>query len=221
MHTTRAPQAPVRQHKPGGRAYEMLTAVSTTMGRGPAARAIAGISGVTDGARLIDIGCGPGTAVREAARRGASATGVDPSGDMLRLARWISSLRRARTAFRAGPQPYGRVTWLQGRAEVLPLCESSATLVWALSSAHHWDNRAAALREISGALMPAGRVLLAERLTSPGARGHAAHGITRGQADDLAKELTAAGFTDVHILTRQIRHKMLIIVEGTKSATSG
>jgi ubiquinone/menaquinone biosynthesis C-methylase UbiE len=209
MSATSAPQAPVNQHKPGGRTYEILTAVSMTMGRGPGARAVAPPADETTADQVVDIGCGPGTAVREAARRGARATGIDPSADMLRLARWISSIRGSRN-----------VTWLQGRAEVLPVRDGSATLAWALSSVHHWDNRAAALREIDRALAPAGRVLLAERLTKPGAHGHASHGITRDQAEALAKELTAAGFADVHVLTRHTRHRTLITVEGTKRSAS-
>ena len=44
----------------------------------PNARLAADIAGVSAADRVVDIGCGPGGAVREAARRGACATGVDP-----------------------------------------------------------------------------------------------------------------------------------------------
>ena len=36
--------------------------------------------------QVVDLGCGPGVAAREAARRGARVTGVDPAPVMLRLA---------------------------------------------------------------------------------------------------------------------------------------
>src|SRR5687768_12451985 len=51
------------------------------------ARLAADITGVSDSDLVVDVGCGPGGAVREAARRGARVTGVDPAPVMLRLAR--------------------------------------------------------------------------------------------------------------------------------------
>jgi ubiquinone/menaquinone biosynthesis C-methylase UbiE len=67
--------------------------------------------------RVIDIGCGPGTAVQYAARWAAAATGIDPDPAMLRLARWITALR---------PSP--SVTWLEGRAEKLPPPDGKASV---------------------------------------------------------------------------------------------
>ena len=76
------------------RAWQIVTALSMTAGRGPLARAVADAAELTPADRVVDIGCGPGTAVRIAARQGAAATGVDPDPAMLRLARWITALRR-------------------------------------------------------------------------------------------------------------------------------
>jgi trans-aconitate methyltransferase len=72
------------------RAWQIVTALSMTAGRGPLARAVADADELTPADRLVDIGCGPGTAVRMAARRAATATGIDPDPAMLRLARWIT-----------------------------------------------------------------------------------------------------------------------------------
>jgi ubiquinone/menaquinone biosynthesis C-methylase UbiE len=178
-----------------------------TAGRGPAARAVADAVGLGSGDQVLDIGCGPGTAVREAARRGVTATGIDPSPLMLRLARQISFARRSRN-----------VAWLRGRAEALPVPDHSMTLVWALSSAHHWDDRAAALGEISRVLAPGGRLLIAERLRDPAAHGHAAHGLTHDQAGRLASQLTVAGFTDVRVETGRSRRQTLLMVRGLVTA---
>src|SRR5690242_13331485 len=49
---------------------------------------------------VLDIGCGPGVAVRLAAAHGATAIGVDPSAGMLWLARRLSRGTKARLAFR-------------------------------------------------------------------------------------------------------------------------
>jgi ubiquinone/menaquinone biosynthesis C-methylase UbiE len=130
-----------------------VTALSMTVGRGAAARTVAGLAGLVPGDDVVDIGCGPGTAVREAARRGARATGVDPDRAMLRLGRSLTALRRA-----AG------VSFVEGGAERLPVPDCGTTVVWALTSVHHWPDRPAAIREIRRVLKPGGRVLLAERL---------------------------------------------------------
>ena len=60
-----------------------------------------------------------------------------------------------------------------------------------------------------------GKVLLAERLVQPGARGHAAHGLTRPQAGDLAQQMTAAGFANVHTEIQQAGRRTLIIIVGS------
>ena len=64
-------------------------------------------------------------------------------------------------------------------------------------------------------LAPSGGALLAERVTRPGARAHAAHGLTHAQAEDLVRELTAAGFTGVLVQTRQARRRTLVILQGS------
>src|SRR5215472_12141460 len=70
------------------------------MGRGYARLAV-DLASVSDGDRVVDIGCGPGNAVRAAARRGARVAGVDPAPVMLRLARAVT-------------HDHSTVTWSQG-----------------------------------------------------------------------------------------------------------
>jgi ubiquinone/menaquinone biosynthesis C-methylase UbiE len=187
------------------RAWQIITAVSMTAGRGPLARTVADAAELTAGDRVVDIGCGPGTAVRYAAPRAATATGIDPDPVMLRLAQWGTALRRS-----------PNVSWLEGRAEKLPLPDGEATVAWAISSSHHWEDRGAAISEAWRILTPGGRLVLAERLTKPGARGHAAHGLTQDQAEDLARQLTAAGFDQVRRHIAKAGHRTLVIIRGAK-----
>lgn len=186
-------------------ALEALYALSMLFGRGRAARSVADLAGLTSADRVVDIGCGPGTAVRVASMRCEHATGVDPSPAMLRFGRWLNSLRRRRN-----------FALLEGTAESLPLPDGRATVVWALSSLHHWTDRAAGIAEAKRVLAPGGRVLLAERLVKPGARGHAAHGLTGEQSDELADELTAAGFSGVQRQVRVAGHRTLTVVTGSR-----
>ncbi len=212
VHTMPGTNATSRPASPGlaSRAYEIMTAVSMTIGRGPLARAAADAARLTPADRVLDIGCGPGTAVRLAARRAEAATGIDPSPVMLQLARQISMIRRSH-----------HVSWAEGKAEKLPVPDGQATVAWAISSAHHWDDRSAGLSEARRALAPGGRLVLAERLAREHAHGHAAHGLTSGQAEDLARQLTAAGFLRVQVQARKARRRRLVIVRGeTSTATS-
>lgn len=206
MSPTGASPATTAHAHPANKAYELLTAVSMTIGRGPAARTTTELAKLTPHDHVVDIGCGPGTAVRVAAHRCAGATGVDPTPLMLRLGRWLTAIRRVPNA-----------TFVGGSAEALPLPDSTATVVWALSSLHHWTDRAAGLAEARRVLAPVGRILLVERLVEPGAHGHATHGLTSGQAGQLADDLTAAGFGDVHTQIRRTRQQTLVIVQGTRT----
>jgi SAM-dependent methyltransferase len=83
------------------------------IGRGYARLAV-DLASVSDADRVVDIGCGPGSAVRAAAQRGASVVGVDPAPLMLRLAGAVT-----------GDQ--SNITWSQGSAEKLPLASGWAT----------------------------------------------------------------------------------------------
>jgi ubiquinone/menaquinone biosynthesis C-methylase UbiE len=193
----------VMRESPASTALEVLAAVSMTMGRGRMAHVVADAADLQPGDRVVDIGCGPGTAARVAARRGAAASGIDPSPVMLGLARWISTIRRTVS-----------VSWLAGRAEELPLPDAQATVAWAISSAHHWSDRAAGLREACRVLAPAGRLVVAERLVKAGARGHAAHGLSSDQAAELAREMTAAGLREVRVRTMHAGRRQLVVADG-------
>jgi len=127
-------------------------------GAGPVARLAINLMAVSDHDHVVDVGCGPGSAARAAARRGAAVTGVDPATVMLKLARWLTP--RAAS-----------ITWSEGTAEALPLADHSATVLWSLKTVHHWSDLDAGLAEAHRVLVPGGRLLAIERHTQPGATG--------------------------------------------------
>ena len=86
---------------------------------------------------------------RLAARRGSKVTGVDPSPWKLGIARGITSVRRTPA-----------VSFVPGSAASLPLPDASATVVWSMSSVHHWSDRAGGVAEAHRVLGPGGRLLL-------------------------------------------------------------
>ncbi|MFY9806979.1 MAG: class I SAM-dependent methyltransferase [Pseudonocardiaceae bacterium] len=169
----------------------------------PAARLAADVAAVSDADWVIDVGCGPGTAVREAARRGAHVTGVDPAPVMLRLARILTGDRPA-------------ITWVDGAAEDLRERDASATVVWSLASVHHWRDVTAGLAEITRVLAPTGRFVAIERLVRPGATGLASHGWTAQQAESFAAQCLAAGLADVRVENHTPGRRALVVVRAVR-----
>jgi ubiquinone/menaquinone biosynthesis C-methylase UbiE len=168
------------------------------------ARLATDLARVTEADRVVDIGCGPGRAVREAARRGARAVGVDPSSAMLRVARVFT--RRA-----AG------VELVEGSAENVPVADGSATVVWSLATVHHWKDVGEGLREAHRVLAPGGRLLAIERQVQAGATGVASHGWTAQQAESFAAHCRAAGLSDVGVAGHGTGKRAAWVVSATRS----
>ena len=150
------------------------------------ARLAVDIASVSATDRVVDIGCGPGVAVRAAARRGARATGIDPASVMLRVARAVTRRSDA-------------VDWAKGTAESLPVPTGEATVVWSLATVHHWKDVTKGLAEAHRVLAPGGRVLAIERQAPDDATGLASHGWTEQQAESFAAQCRRAGFDDVRV----------------------
>jgi SAM-dependent methyltransferase len=174
----------------------LAAGLTMIVGRGPVARLAADLADLSSTDHVVDVGSGPGVAAREAARRGARVTGVEPARVMRRLAR---SLTRSRTA----------ITWLDGVAESLPLPAQSATVLWSISTVHHWSDVDAGLAE--AVLVPGGLLLVIERHVRPGATGHASHGWTDAQAKTFAEHCRRAGFTEVRVETRSARRPLVVV----------
>ncbi|HWF70997.1 MAG TPA: class I SAM-dependent methyltransferase [Mycobacterium sp.] len=186
-----SPANPVNHHAdhPGFAGPMGLFAALTMLvgGRGRA-RFVADLASLSSSDQVVDIGCGPGTSVRAAARRGASVVGVDPARVMLGVARLVTRDRPS-------------IIWLQGSAENLPLPAHSATVVWSVATVHHWADVAAGLVEVRRVLSPGGRFFAIERRVRPGATGLASHGWTDQQAESFAACCRTAGLDDVRIET--------------------
>ena len=177
----------------------VVGALTMVLGRGPVARLAAELADVRAGERVVDLGCGPGAAVREAARRGAAAIGVDPAPVMLRFARWLTLGRRS-------------VTWLRGSAEAVPVGDGCADVVWSIATVHHWSDVGAGLAEVRRVLAPGGRFLAIERRTTPGATGLRSHGWTDAQAAAFADACRASGLEDVACATHRAGRSVLLTI---------
>lgn len=181
----------------------LLAGLTMIPGRGAVARLAADLTAVSPTDCVIDVGCGPGTAVREAARRGARVTGVDPAPVMLQLA-------TALTHQQAG------ITWAEGTAEDLRQPDSSATVLWCVATVHHWKDVNAGLAQARRVLAPEGRLLAIERRVRPGATGLASHGWTDQQAQAFAGQCRATGFDDVRVEQHSPGRRVLYVVRALR-----
>ncbi len=161
-----------------------LCALSMMVGRGGDGDFVSRLAGVSESDRVLDIGCGPGTAVRIAAATGASVTGVDPAQPMLNVARLLTRIRR----------PAGPTDWIRASCEDIPVPADTYSVCWSLASVHHWPDLEAGLNEVRRVLRPRGRFIALEKQSPPDADGLASHGWTIDQANRFAAMLPDFGF---------------------------
>jgi ubiquinone/menaquinone biosynthesis C-methylase UbiE len=183
----------------------LVAAATMAVGREGDARLAEQLSRLDPGDRVVDVGCGPGTAVRRAARRGASVIGVDPAPVMLRVARILT--RSSET-----------VRYATGTAEALPVPDASVSVLWTIASVHHWADLDAALEEARRALSPGGRLVAIERRIRPGASGHASHGWTDDQAAAFADLCQEHGFVDAEVGRHQTGRRTTLSVTANAPA---
>jgi ubiquinone/menaquinone biosynthesis C-methylase UbiE len=183
-------------HFPGfGGFGGLVAAVGFLVGRDDDADLAVRLTGLGPSDDVVDIGCGPGVAARRAAAAGASSVvGLDPAPVMLRVARLAGLVDR-----RGRATPRYRV----GAAEQLPCPDASASVVWSLSTVHHWPELDDGLAEVRRVLRPGGRFLAIEHQSPPGATGIASHGWTTEQAERFGAHLEDAGFIDVRVEVHQ------------------
>ena len=182
----------------------LIAALTMTVGRGDQARLAARLCGLEPGDVVIDVGCGPGAAARNAARVGAAVTGIDPAPVMLQTARRLS--------FRTSG-----VRYLEGAAEALPLPDEMASVLWSIASVHHWPDVDGGLQEAHRVLGRGGRLVAIERRVRPGAHGLASHGWTDEQAAAFADRCLANGFLAPHIERQTHGRKPSVAVLVTRS----
>jgi ubiquinone/menaquinone biosynthesis C-methylase UbiE len=183
--------------------FGLVAGLTMIPGRGPVSRFAADTVNVQPVDHVLDIGSGPGAGAREAARRGARVTGVEPAAVMRKLARFLTHGSRS-------------IDWIDGTAEALPLEDAAATIVWSLSTVHHWRDVDAGLAESVRVLAPGGRFLAIERRAKEGARGLGSHGWTDAQAHAFAEMCSSHGFSGVKVQTASPSRDALLVVTARK-----
>jgi len=107
----------------------------------------------TEGARVLEVGCGPGRlSILLARRHGLDVTGLDLDPAMIERAR--------ANAERSENERGARPSFIEGDVASMEFPDGSFDLVVSTLSLHHWAGPAAGLAEIARVLRPAGRVLI-------------------------------------------------------------
>jgi SAM-dependent methyltransferase len=115
----------------------------------PAAEVVVERAAISEGERVVDVGCGTGNAALLAAERGASVTGVDPAQRLLELA--------SATAAERGLE----ATFAPGEAADMPLEDDSVDVVLSVFGVIFAPDPKAAVAEIDRVSAPQARARLA------------------------------------------------------------
>ncbi|NNC91066.1 MAG: methyltransferase domain-containing protein [Acidimicrobiia bacterium] len=153
-------------------------------------RLLVDLAGLSPADRVLDIGCGPGAAVRMAAEVAAESVGVDRADPMIDIAR-----RRSRGL--------GNVRFEVGSAEALPFPDGAFTIVLAAHSFHHWEDRRAGLAEVARVLADGGRLLILEQYGKK-------HGLNDAQAATVQADMEELGFGGV----KPAKHDKQLLISG-------
>ena len=141
--------------------------------------------------RVLEIGFGPGIALREISRIVGYVCGLDHSGEMLRQA-----TRRNAAAIRAG-----RVDLRLGSVDCLPVFVEPFDKVVAVNAMMFSDRTADRLAQLRRVMRPGGRIAIAHQPRGPGATDATA----AASGEEMAAALTQAGFVEVRVQTIKLK----------------
>jgi arsenite methyltransferase len=178
------------------------------------------------GEAVVDLGCGRGKDVFEAARRvgeHGTAIGIDLSADMIAAAR------------AAAPPGLGNVAFVRSDLGALELADESVDLVLSNCAINHAPDKAAVYREVHRVLRPGGRFVISDivaekKLPESVRRDPGAWAACFGGAlleDEVLAAACGAGFGEVTVLQRSEPYRKegfllrSITIRGVRAAREG
>jgi ubiquinone/menaquinone biosynthesis C-methylase UbiE len=179
----------------GSRLYDLMANV-LTLGRAPAMREeAADLADIRPGESVLEVGCGTGELAQRARARtgpGGTVCGIDPSADMIAVARQKSARRGLGIDYRVAA------------IESLPFADATFDVVLSSLMMHHLpgDLKAAGLAEVQRVLKPGGRLLILDFKRPNGLLSHLTlasivHSHMDYAVEDLSALVAAAGFANI------------------------
>jgi ubiquinone/menaquinone biosynthesis C-methylase UbiE len=150
--------------------------------------------------RVLEIGFGPGIAVREIARRATcgEVVGIDHSPVMR-----AQAARRNVAAIRAG-----RVSLIVASVEDLPTLDGKFDKILAVNNAGLWAEPAVRLKELAGLLHAGGHIAIVSQPRCPGATAET----TAAAARETVGLLEAAGFNAILVETLALQPPVACVI---------
>ena len=192
---------------PDGFGGHVIGWLMTWANRAPIERTIAAMAiGPND--IVLDLGCGPGTAVARLARRARHVYGLDRSTTMIAVAS-----RRNRQAIARG-----RVDLSLGAFDALPYTDRSIDAVLAANVMYFWHDVPSVVRELDRVVRPGGRIAIYITTAATMAGWSFAGADTHRHFDQASvnEALTGAGICQSQLIFSEVRFfggiKGLIIV---------
>jgi SAM-dependent methyltransferase len=157
--------------------------------------------------RVLEIGFGPGIAVREIARRATrgQVVGIDRSAVMR-----AQAARRNAAAIRAG-----RVSLSVASIDDPPAFDLPFDKILAVNNMGFWSEPALRLKELAGLLRGGGLIAIVSQPRCPGATAET----TAAAASQIVEALGAAGLVAIRVETLDLRPPVACVI-GTHSAPS-
>lgn len=128
-------------------------AESATLRADDVTERVAAALGDLSGERVLDVACGPGIMTGALASKAASVVGLDFTAEPLRLA--------------AAKAADHRAAFVRGLAETAPFPSETFGGAVIRLALHHFENPATILREVRRLLIPGGRLVVLDILTTP------------------------------------------------------
>ncbi len=159
--------------------------------------------------RVLEVGFGPGIAIREIARRATDGQviGVDRSAVMR-----AHAARRNAAAVRAG-----RVSLTVASIEDRPVFDHPIDKILVVNNMGMWSQPAIRLKELAGLLRGGGLIAIVSQPRSPGATAET----TAAAADRIVEAVRAAGFVAIRVETLDLEPPVACVIGSASASAEG
>ncbi len=153
--------------------------------------------------RVLEIGFGPGIAIREIALQATrgEVVGIDRSAVMR-----AQAARRNAAAIRAG-----QVSLIVASVDELPAFDSPFDKILAVNNMGMWPDPVSRLKELAGRLRDGGIIAIVSQPRCPGANA----GTTAEAASQIVESLESAGLVSIHVDTLALKPPVACVI-GTR-----
>jgi SAM-dependent methyltransferase len=158
--------------------------------------------------RVLEIGFGPGIAIREMASRATRGhvVGIDQSGVMRRQA-----LRRNAAADRSG-----RVTLVEASVDNMPVFDDAFDKFLAVNNMGFWNHPRTRLKEITKCLRDAGLIAIVSQPRMPGANAET----TANEAKTIVALLASVGCVAIRVETLDLSPPVACVIGYVRHANN-